>query len=358
MSETAKHSDDKRSSWYIPAVTLVFLALQNSGHSICIRYSRGILREKYITSGAVWMMELLKCSLCLAVISYQRGVQTSAYLKTLLRSSLPLAVPAGMYFMQNTLSFVSLQNLDSAVFNVLSQTKLLTAAVFSVILLNRTLSWRKWCALFLLVTGVAMIVTATDPNARKCHGTETVAVAVKPAPQGNFWLGVGCVIALCFSSGFAGVYFEKILKSASDISLWDRNFQLSFYSLFFGWIQLFIVDHELLMSKGFFYDYSWVTWLSICIGAIGGILVAVVVKYADNIIKGYATSTAIIFTSLFSYFFFDITLDVNFALGVFVVIISLFNYGEEDPKPTVIVKVEPEKPSNHVDRIEIMRQRA
>jgi solute carrier family 35 (UDP-sugar transporter), member A1/2/3 len=44
-------------------------------------------------------------------------------------------------------------------------------------------------------------------------------------------LGLICVFAACTLSGLAGVYFEKVLKR-SDKSIYVRNLQLSFFSLF------------------------------------------------------------------------------------------------------------------------------
>lgn len=38
-------------------------------------------------------------------------------------------------------------------------------------------------------------------------------------------IGLSAVIAACITSGFSGVYFEKILKG-SKTSLWIRNIQL------------------------------------------------------------------------------------------------------------------------------------
>ncbi len=56
-----------------------------------------------------------------------------------------------------------------------------------------------------------------------CHGDECPVVYDN---NGTLWLtGLSAVIVMCLSSGFAGVYFEKVLKSSQQ-SLWVRNVQL------------------------------------------------------------------------------------------------------------------------------------
>lgn len=46
---------------------------------------------------------------------------------------------------------------------------------------------------------------------------------------GSQFVGVAAVLVACCSSGFAGVYFEKILKESKQ-SVWIRNIQLGQYS--------------------------------------------------------------------------------------------------------------------------------
>ena len=53
-------------------------------------------------------------------------------------------------------------------------------------------------------------------------------------------------------------------------------------------------------EKGFFYGYDLFVWYLVALNACGGLIVAVVVKYADNILKGFACSMAIIITCILS----------------------------------------------------------
>lgn len=47
----------------------------------------------------------------------------------------------------------------------------------------------------------------------------------KVLPANSQFVGVMAVLMACISSGFAGVYFEKILKETKQ-SIWIRNIQL------------------------------------------------------------------------------------------------------------------------------------
>jgi UDP-sugar transporter A1/2/3 len=59
------------------------------------------------------------------------------------------------------------------------------------------------------------------------------------------------------------------------------------------------------MERGdFFSGYNEYVWGVITLQAAGGLIVAVVVKYADNVMKGFATSISIIISAVISYILF------------------------------------------------------
>merc|ERR1712059_178701 len=79
--------------------------------------------------------------------------------------------------------------------------------------------------------------------------------------------------------------------------------------------------------------YDNFVWFTVLQNALGGLLVAVVVKYADNILKGFACSLAIIITCVASIFIFDFSISLQFSMGAALVISSIFLYGWQ-PKPS------------------------
>lgn len=197
------------------------------------------------------------------------------------------------------------------------QLKILTTAFFAVLILRRRLLPTQWGALVFLIAGVVLVQLA--------NGGETP----KPTfgmPEQNKLIGFTAALSACFLSGFAGIYFEKMLKGA-DISVWIRNVQLSLLSLPFGLMTCYFNDRDAIAEHGLFYGYDYFVDYLVVLQACGGLIVAMVVKYADNILKGFATSLAIIISCIASIYIFDFVLTFQFACGASLVIFSIFLYG-------------------------------
>ena len=201
------------------------------------------------------------------------------------------------------------------------QLKILTTAIFSVVMLNKQVTRQQWAALVILFFGVALVQLQPDTGKKK----ETT-LEQKPL------LGLVAVLISCLMSGFAGVYFEKILKGTKQ-SLWLRNVQLSVLGIVIGAITMQIKDGEKLAKEGFFYGYDYMVLTVIFFNSAGGLLVAVVVKYADNILKGFATSAAIILSCVASIYFFNFQLSLQFSAGALLVITSVYMYSKYAPSP-------------------------
>ncbi|KAI8377865.1 nucleotide-sugar transporter-domain-containing protein [Radiomyces spectabilis] len=317
-----------------------------------MRYSRIVQKpgqSMYIASTAVFLAEVLKIIACLAVMRYQ---QRSWEGFTLMvrheilgkpKETLKMLIPSGLYALQNNLLYVALSNLEAATFQVTYQMKILSTAIFSVVLLGRSLNRDKWCALVLLMIGVTMVQSQSmssaappEPVASETDGDMPLDQPLVLAVQNPF-IGLVAVITSCISSGFAGCYFEKILKT-SDTSMWVRNIQLGISGAFFSFVGMVMYDSQALREGGLLQGYDWLTWVVVANQALGGLLVAIVVKYADNILKGFATSLSIIVSGIISFYLFNFQPTMPFVLGAAIVMVSSYLYGIDFSKKMSAIK--------------------
>ena len=133
------------------------------------------------------------------------------------------------------------------------------------------------------------------------------------------------------TSGFAGIYFERALKTGKH-SMWMRNLESAFFSIIFGYIAVFSKDYSKISSDGFFQNYDKYTVSTIFLQAVGGMIIVAVVNYTDNIIKCFANACSIVTSAVASYLILqDFVPTWLFVLGSCLVIVSVFIYsGKED----------------------------
>ena len=258
-----------------------------------------------------------------------------------------LSIPAVLYVIQNSLQFVAISNLPVATFQVTYQMKILTTAAFSVMLLRRRLSATKWVSLFFLAIGVAIVQIQSSTRAHAPPKLNAlVGSAHESAPHYMHVMsplkGLGAVTAACFTSGLAGVYFEMVLKN-SKADLWVRNVQLSLFSLVPALVPV-LFRPTVPNSHGFFADIlknfgGW-AWATVSTQVFGGLVTAVVIKYSDNILKGFATSLSIILSFLASIILFNFKLTPSFLIGSSTVLVATWLYNQPAGKePALLVNV-------------------
>jgi drug/metabolite transporter (DMT)-like permease len=176
--------------------------------------------ERYFTSTAVLNAEIMKFFISLAACFYfDCGGSTKEFQELVQKELidnkidwLKLTVPSLLYTVQNSLQYVSMALLSAPVFQVLYQMKIITTALFSVLLLAKRITGFQWFSVVALAAGVSLVqLSQLDDNADN---------------KSNSLAGLISVLLSCLTSGFAGVYFEMVLKS-SNASIWLRNIQLS-----------------------------------------------------------------------------------------------------------------------------------
>ncbi|XP_052460802.1 UDP-galactose translocator-like [Carassius gibelio] len=325
-------------------ISLAILVIQNASLILSIRYVRTLPGDHFYTTSAVVMAEVLKVLTCVVIILIEKRGNVKSFVSLLYDSlvvqyldTLKLAVPSLIYTLQNNLQYVAISNLPAATFQVTYQLKILTTALFSVLMLRKSLSKIQWISLVLLFAGVAIVQVEQEGGKQK--------EAVTSVNQ-NYFKGLVSVIISCLSSGFAGVYFEKILKGSSA-SVWIRNIQLGIFGTLLGLLGMLWNDGAAIAEKGFLFGYTPMVWGVIFNQAFGGLLVAVVVKYADNILKGFATSFSIIVSTITSVYLFGFHVDLIFTLGAGLVIGAVYMYSLPKPNPNTSTSSTSTSSSSH-----------
>ena len=141
--------------------------------------------------------------------------------------------------------------------------------------------------------------------------------------------GLLAVLSACMTSGLAGVYFEMVLKG-SKTDLWIRNVQLSFFSFLPALLPVFMPNFNPFSvnlnpisppsSQGVFANFGFWAWAVVLTQVVGGLVTALVIKYSDNIMKGFATSLAIIFSFIAGVILFHFQVTLSFVVGTVVVV--------------------------------------
>lgn len=306
---------------------------------------------KLIASAMLVMQERSSSGLFACVVRHQpylivdvnsdsRG-SIFSHLFLLILSAKKILLLVILYLICNILAYVALSNVGPAVYTVLQQLKILTTAGFSVLLLNRFYSSTQWRALLLLILGCILVVSPTLQSG--CENNNTTSEEEKEYLTQSI-IGILATIVMVLISGFGAAYFEKILKQETS-TVWERNFQLAFYSIFFL-LLINIMDalsysfqedrtSTKPMSKAYepagnhfklFEGWTFVTVIIAITQAGGGLLVAGTLKYADSILKTLATSISIVLSAILSHLLLDTPLDIFIGIGCVVTILSVINY--------------------------------
>lgn len=147
------------------------------------------------------------------------------------------------------------------------------------------------------------------------------------------WVGFAAILGATSLSGLAGVYFEKVLKDQKrSPSLWQKNAQLSLLGIVFSALTGFASSSPDGWRQRFWlvgFEHP-VTWCAVLLNALGGLLVAMVIKYADNILKGFATTLAIILSSVVSMYLFQWQGHFKFYVGTLLVVVAMLLYATAD----------------------------
>jgi UDP-sugar transporter A1/2/3 len=218
--------------------SLAFFVVMNSVLIIALRFAavHSNPKDEVISSTEVLFSEMLKfifsviccfvidanCSFHAFVNNLKKGIIEDEQQNDLLK----LSIPAVLYTVQNNLQYV----IESGTFFlVLYQFKIISTAIFYSTMLSRRISPREWMLILALAIGVGM-AESSQSDIQYAHHASNIA-------------GIISVTIAILTSGFAGVFFEKIMKDSKS-SIWLINLQMSILGVIFGMVSSFLPDNS------------------------------------------------------------------------------------------------------------------
>merc|ERR1712032_416412 len=129
----------------------------------------------------------------------------------------------------------------------MGQMKVVTTAGIGVLMLGKKLIATQWAACFILAGGVMLVQwprdSASISNSKAKSGSDSIK-------------GFIAVLCACLTSGFAGVWIQKMLQQTAA-SIWMRNVQLALFGSFMGVTVAFAQDGVAIVESGLTQGYDF-----------------------------------------------------------------------------------------------------
>eukprot|EP00899_Mesostigma_viride_P005095 jgi/Mesvir1/14587/Mv05261-RA.1 len=230
------------------------------------------------------------------------------------RSVMLYPIPSIIYLFHNNVQFYTMAYVDASTYQILGNLKIVTTGFLFRVFLKRHLTRTQWLSLLLLMIG------ATTSQLTGCKS------GALSAPWQGYALGI---VSACLSA-LAGVYTEFIMKKNNDTLYW-QNLQLYFFGALFNAVRLTVDDFNAGFENGFWFytclnGFGTVAMLIVINFSFSGLFVSWIMKFADTIVKVYATSSAMLLTALLAVWLFGLDPTLPLFLGIATACISLQLY--------------------------------
>lgn len=355
VTENASNEQHRFKKWISLAVLIVFTTTT----SMVSQRSRAVTSPtstSYCVATSVLLSELLKLVVSFLVVVYRAGNTTTtedqqalleehrlaedeqqqqhdplnrtplswtgkvraAYGTVFNSAAWMMGVPALIYVVQNLLQLVANAHLSAVAYQGISQLKLVIAALISVLIFGRTLTGRQWACMPVLMLGVLLL--SQRPS-------RLLTAAIEP--NSAYIMGVCAVLLSCICGSFAAVYIETRLKAAMSVPLAVRNAQLASFAALTASLALAVQalnSPQPLAEFNPFAGFNSLAWSTVVLRAASGYVVSMTLRYADTIMKGFATSLAILTTISLESILKTSWPTTNQLLGASLVLAATYNY--------------------------------
>ncbi|KAL7552608.1 hypothetical protein ACHAWF_015848 [Thalassiosira exigua] len=288
--------------------TMILLAVQYCAQP---PLTRKFLDSRANKKGITMVEEIVKMAMSVCFfISCGKDVVSAELHGWTLRSSLLLAgLPALLYATQGVLTYLGYQNTDSVTFNGLNQTKTLSAALWCFLLMGKRQSIVQMVALTILLFSAMLFQGSISLSGLFQKSTEGSDGDInggnveKTRAHTSFRKGILPCLGAAFISGLAGALSQKGVQmdGGRGRNPYLYTVELGFFSSISLLVSLFATKNgrkSLSEEGGLFKHWTPLSIIPIAVRALGGVLTALVHKYAGATRKGFALILGLVMTGV------------------------------------------------------------
>lgn len=311
----------------LPLMYMMLLALQFAVQPILTqRFApKTLIRSTYI------LVQDLSRVFIAAMLLTTTGSWTSALKNWSWQTSLITAgLPSLFYLVQNFCSLIAYQHLPPITYNVLNQTKTLSAAFWCFLLLQQKQSLPQIISLGILLLSALVMEDVvqlpfwaptresamTKPSQcdqadlevdRNITSAGDNCLILHAERRTYIFTGVLPVLAASLISGLAGAWVQRALQvvEGGSNSLFLTLQMSAFSSVFLTASMLTISPDRQRATDTGSWKTGWTiyTWIPIIVNSLGGVLVGLVTKFSGAVAKGFALIAGMFLSGILQNYF-------------------------------------------------------
>jgi probable UDP-sugar transporter A4 len=306
--------------------TLLIVAILMDGIRPVILVSAKGDGPKYPFMFSVWVV-LVKFltvlfSLTMYYLALRRG-ETSSPLSIGKKTALSVyfVVPVLCYVASDVLNFVLFEHkVSPTLFACVKQSRIVLTAIMFRFILHRNVSPIQWIAVFQLCLASILFV-AEDTS--------------KPPPEGEItdhseeMVGILWLLFKCLLDSIAVIWMDKYFKVLDDSGFPYAEQQVIFSLMSFASGLLFVLIYnrnDFMSGRPLFDGFNHAAWVSAAITAFYGILVSLVLRYLDSMIKQFQALCSVVVTTVMDQIVFGKVVTLTDSVAIMVILISVFLY--------------------------------
>lgn len=283
-----------QSGFAIPqtSVYLTLLAIQFGCQPIL---TKALVPKSIVRSTVLLAQDSSRLLLCAVVLLITEDFEKSISQWTVQSALLGAGIPSVLYLIQNYCSLIAYQNLPPVTFNILNQTKTLSAALCCYLVMGNRQSPLQVVSLLILLFSALVLEGLVPLGIGRKAKKEEESLEIQDKENSSesdgadLVSGVIPILVASFISGLAGALTQKTLQGTS-ISPYVLSMELSLFSILILLTSLFVwnPDGKRLRENKITDGWTWKTWIPVVMNATGGLLVGLVTKHAGAVKKGFA----------------------------------------------------------------------